>query len=225
MSRRRKTKAVAVVAAAAAVVAAGGAVAATRDTSPAEERQALLADAARRLDVTPAALADALEEAMAARVDAAVADGRLTREHGDALKDRIREGGIPLGIPHRLGHRGRFGHLEAAAQYLGVEAAALRSELRSGKSLAQVARDRGRSVDGLVDALVADAERRLDEAVAAGRLTEARKRELVAGIRDAIAARVDRVRSDEDRRFGFRGGGRGAAFGLEGGTSGLAPTF
>ena len=47
------------------------------------------------------------------------------------------------------------GLLPAAAAYLGVTPAALRTELRSGKSLAQIATAKGKSVDGLKAALVA----------------------------------------------------------------------
>ena len=43
----------------------------------------------------------------------------------------------------------------------------LREALENGKTLAQVARDRGKSVEGLVNALLAGAEAKLDAAVRA----------------------------------------------------------
>jgi hypothetical protein len=73
-------------------------------------------------------------------------------------------------VPHfpqqrRLG-RGAFGAGHVAAQYLGISQATLRSELQSGKSLAQVASaTQGKSVEGLKAAIMAAAKARLDQAV------------------------------------------------------------
>src|SRR4051812_31350385 len=79
-------------------VAAGGGIAyaAATQTSPEQERKAFLADAANRLNTTPDKLEAALKEAAKARVDAAVADGRLTQDQGDKIKQRIDQGG---GVP------------------------------------------------------------------------------------------------------------------------------
>src|SRR4051794_41552159 len=78
--------------------AAGGGIAcaAATQTSPEQERKAFLADAANRLNTTPDKLEAALKEAAKARFDAAVADGRLTQDQGDKIKQRIDQGG---GVP------------------------------------------------------------------------------------------------------------------------------
>ena len=65
------------------------------------------------------------------------------------------------------------GPLAAAASYLGLTVDQLRTQLESGKSLAQVAQAQGKSVSGLKAALIADAKSHLAEAVADGRLTQA----------------------------------------------------
>jgi hypothetical protein len=57
----------------------------------------------------------------------------------------------------------------AAAAYLGLTPAELRAQLESGKTLAQVAADRGKSVQGLKAAILAGAKTDLDAAVAAGK--------------------------------------------------------
>jgi len=83
--------------------------------------------------------------------------------------------------PGRFGHFhhfARFPALRAAAEYLGLAEEELRERLRDGDTLAEVAKAEGKAVDGLVDALVADAEKRLDDAVAAGKLTPAQADEL-----------------------------------------------
>jgi polyhydroxyalkanoate synthesis regulator phasin len=176
-----------------AVVVAGGAIAATKALTPRQEQQAIINDAASQLGVEPQELSDALKEALKNRVDAAVRDGRLTREQAARLKERIEAGDAPLfGLGPRVEFRRHHGlgpfhaKFEAAADYLGLSQAELREALEDGKTLAQVARDRNKSVDGLVDALVAQAERKLDRAVENGDLTEAEKREMLSGLRQRI---------------------------------------
>jgi hypothetical protein len=52
--------------------------------------------------------------------------------------------------------------LTAAASYLGLSDSDLRAQLHAGKTLAQVAADRGKSVDGLKDAMLAAAKSNFD---------------------------------------------------------------
>src|SRR2546429_34233 len=91
------------------VAGGGGAYAASQgsSTDPQQERQAILDDVAKRLGVTSTALSDALKAALADRVDAAVAAGRLTQAEGDKLKAAIQSGRMPffggLGGDHRPG--------------------------------------------------------------------------------------------------------------------------
>jgi hypothetical protein len=183
------------------VLVAGGAVAATRAFSPEQERQAVINDAARQLGVEPQELTDALKQALKNRVDAAVRDGRLTQAQARKLKQAIDAGELPFfGLgPGRLGSGPGFGFrhhgwagpfhakLEATARYLGMTQTQLREALRDGKTLAQVARDQGKSVDGLVDVLVGEVERKLDQS----NLTEAEKRKMLAGIRDRVTDLVN----------------------------------
>lgn len=198
--------------AAALVAAAGGgaAVAASHADSAAEENQAILADAANQLGITPTKLSDALEKALSDRVDAAVAAGRLTKSEGDALKQRMNSGDFPLfgGFHHGFGHNAFFGDLSAAADYLALTEAALHAQLHEGKTLAHVAQAQGKSVGGLVDAMVKAARQRLDDAVSAGRLTQAKENEMLSGLRDRITNLVNGTLPTLDhfgfRHFGFR---------------------
>ena len=180
---------------AAAVLAAagGGAAIAASGSSPSEENQAIIDDAAKQLGVSSSKLSDALKKALSDRVDAAVAAGRVTKAEGDALKARIQSNDFPLfGGPHRgFGHFGFLGRLESAAGYIGITEAQLRTELESGKSLAQVAKAHDKSVDGLIDALVAAAREKLDNAVSAGRLTKAQESEMLSVLKDRITSAVN----------------------------------
>jgi hypothetical protein len=206
MERKRKL----IFGLAALLAAAGGGVAiAASDSSPSEENQAILDYAAKKLGISPSKLSDALKQALADRIDAAVAAGRLTKAEGDALKQRVNSDAFPLfgGLHRGFGHAG-FGSLDAAADYLGLTEAQLRSELEGGKTLAQVAQAHGKTTNGLIDALVAAAKKRLDQAVAAGRLTQSQANEMLNGLRDRMGALVNSRALPGDQfgrpQFGFR---------------------
>jgi hypothetical protein len=180
---RKRTKLAIGAGAALAVVGAGGAVAANR-LSPTEESKAVVEDAARQLGVDPAKLSAALQQALDNRIDEAVRAGRLTEKQAEAMKARIEAGQFPLlGLGHRgFGHRG-FRDLDAAAAFLGVGEVALRERLREGETLAEVAKAEGKSVDELVTAIVAATTKRLDAAVAAGRVTKSQRDLIVASLK------------------------------------------
>lgn len=205
MQMSLKTKLVASVAGVAAVVGGGAAIASTQLGDPETESRAIVNDVAGQLGVSPERLTSALKTALENRVDAAVAAGRLTDAQGEALKTRIQSGGAPLlgGLRGGFGHHHGAGGLDAAATYLGLTEAELRAQLEAGKSLAQVAQDRQKSVDGLVQALVAEAKEKLDAAVEAGRLTEAQRQSMASGLEQRITGLVNRAPGSG--RF-FRGG-------------------
>jgi ribosomal protein S13 len=191
-----------------AVVGAGGAVAATQGSPAQEQRQAVLEDAAKELGVEAQELEDALEQALANRIDEAVASGRLTEEHGEVLKERIRSGEAPL-LGLRGGHARGFHagvDLEAAAELLDLAVTELREQLREGKTLAEIAEEFGTAVDDLVEQLVEAAKARLDDAVESGRLTDEQRdaieETLEASVRRSVEA--SGIRSFQGPRF--RGG-------------------
>jgi hypothetical protein len=81
-------------------------------------------------------------------------------------------------------HGGKF--LDAAATYLGLTEDQLRTQLESGKSLADVAKAQGKSVDGLKQAIIAEAQSRLDQAVKDGRLTSGQRDQILADLKAHI---------------------------------------
>ena len=212
MAMRRK-----VIAGAAAALAVGGAgagVAATKlaTTSPSEESKAIVNDAAKNLGVEPSKLSAALKKAFEDRIDAAVAAGRLTKEQGAELKQRIESDDFPLFGPPAFGHGFGAPHpffhgLDAAASYLGLTEDELHSRLESGKTLAEVAKAQGKSVAGLKNAMVADAKKHLDAAVKAGRLSSAEEQRVLADLEQRIDDLVNGKLLDRFPRrhgFGFR---------------------
>ena len=194
---------------------AAGAIAASRILSPSDESKAVIDDAAAQLGVKPQELSDALSQALKNRVDAAVDAGTLTKEQGERLKERIDSGEYPLLYGPGFGRGGHWGPfpgpgmhrrlevLDSAATYLGMSEADLREALRE-KTLAEIAKDKGKSVDGLVKAIVADEENAVDEAVADGRITKAQASEIKARLAEHVNALVNgELRSGEapHRRF------------------------
>lgn len=212
MSSRLKPKVIAGTVAGLAVAGGGAAYAETQLSSPRQENQAVLNDAAKQLGVEPSALNAALKQALENRVDEAVAAGRLTKAQGNELKQRIESGDVPLfggpGLgPRSIHHAGAFGGLDAAASYLGLTDAQLRTQLESGKSLADVAKAQGKTVDGLVQALVDAAKKKIDAAVTAGRLTQSQADAIVADLKSRVTGFVNGATP----RFGFRHGFRDGA--------------
>jgi hypothetical protein len=209
MNRRLKPKVVAGAVAGLAVAGGGGAYAATQLGSPSQENQAVLNDAAKQLGVQPSALSAALKKALENRVDAAVAAGRLTKAQGDELKQRIESGDGPLLAGPGFGHHERgamFRGLDAAARYLGLSEDQLHAQLQNGKSLADIAKAKGKSVDGLTKAIVDDAKAKLDDAVSSGRLTQSQADSILAGLKEHVTDLINGKMPKFGLRQGFRDG-------------------
>jgi polyhydroxyalkanoate synthesis regulator phasin len=191
MEKRMKRKLAAGAAALLAVAGGSAAIGATQ-LSPKQENQTVLNDAAKELGVTPSALAEALKNALKKRIDAAVASGRITQAQGDEMKQRIDSGDFPFPGPASgmFFHHELFRGFDTAAAYLGLSEDEVRAQLETGKSLADIAEDQGKSVDGLVDALAAEAKKHLDEEVAEGDLTEAEAEQMLSHMKEGIRAIV-----------------------------------
>lgn len=189
----------ALVAALAAVAVLGIAVA----SATAADKPSLADDVAARLGTTPEKLRAAFTDALAARIDAAVKAGKLTDEQGAKLKERLANAkGLGLRLRGRLaGKHPRLAHrihvrahrLGPVAEYLGLTPQELRTELRTGKSLAQIAGAHGKTADGLVEAILDRAKARLDKAVDKGRLTRERADQILARLTDGVEKAVQRV--------------------------------
>jgi AraC-like DNA-binding protein len=188
----------------AAVAFGGGAYAATQ--SGGTSRQAFLNDVAKRLGVSPQQLTDALKGAFDDQLAAAVAAGKLTQAQANAIKQRIQQtGAAPFGFggmrhfgaprlfsvpghPFLGVHEGRFA---AAAKYLGLTETQLANELSAGKSLAQIASARGKSVSGLKATMTAAVKARLDKAVAAKMLTSGQEQQILSRLSPMLDAQIN----------------------------------
>ena len=125
-----------------------------------------------------------------------VDDGTLTQAQMDAVTQALQDarpvwGGHGPGGRH--GGPGRFGakvSLETAATTIGISEDDLRTALQDGQTLAEVATANGVEPQAVIDALVAEATTRLDQAVTDGRIeqadADARKAELTERITTAV---------------------------------------
>lgn len=172
------------------LAATGGALAAKGDDAKRPNRDALLNDVAKRLGIDAATLKNAFKGAAIARVDAALAAGDITAEQAARAKERINAGDAPLLAPPRgprgFGHGFAFGRrhhggpplplgppgihrnggpFAPAAKYLGLTQEQLLTQLRDGKSLADIAKAQGTSVDGLKQAMLSALTAELKEHV------------------------------------------------------------
>jgi hypothetical protein len=142
--------------------------------------QAYLNALAGRLGISVDQLQAAMKQSRIDLVNQAIADGKLTQEQADRMIQAIQNGKGP-GQPgmgqrgqrpgqHGQGQRGRGGP-QVVADLLGITPQELRTELQSGKSLAQVAEAKGVSRETLKAKILDTQKARLDAAVTAGRIT------------------------------------------------------
>ncbi len=159
--------------------------------------------------------------------------GHLTQAQANDMLTELKShltdsvnGTMPAGPVGPAGPGPFFGHhhgpgLDAAAKYLGITEEQLRTELQNGKTPAAVAKAHGKTVDGLVNALVADAQTKLDAAVKSGRLTQDQADQMLSDLKEHVTDLVNgkapaRPFGDHGGDHpGFRGGGfrGGALFG------------
>lgn len=84
--------------------------------------------------------------------------------------------------------------MKAAGEYVGMSRSELRAELKAGKSLAQVAASRGKSVEGLKAALLSAVRANLDQLVTSGQLSAERRDKMLARIDGRLDKLVNRTR-------------------------------
>lgn len=210
MERQTKRKVVAGAIAGVVLAGAGGAIAATKLGSP-DTSQAILNDAAKRLNVQPSALSDALKQATLDQIDAAVKAGTLTQAQADKLKARVSAGDFPLfglgglrGLPGGgFFGAGKLDVLSAAATYLHLSQQELMTQLRSGKTLAQVATAQGKTADGLVQAITDQITKDLDAAVTAGKITKDMEQKILSGVKQFVNGFVNGTGGKFGFGFGF----------------------
>lgn len=92
------------------------------------------------------------------------------------------------------GVRGVTNDMAAAAAYIGTTEADLHTKMQAGQTLTQIATAAGKTRDGLIAAMVADGNAKIDAAMAAGTITAAQATERKAALTAHVTAAVDQTR-------------------------------
>jgi hypothetical protein len=208
---------------AAVLVVAGGGGAAVAATTSSSSPNDFLDSVAKHLGISRQKLDDATKAAAIDQVDAQLAAGKITKDQADELKKRIESGDIPplgglrgpgfgLGGPGGPGGPGPLlkagigDSLTAAAKYLGLSESDLRTQLNSGKSLADVAKAQSKDVAGLEQAILAADKADLDKAVSDKKLTQSQADDIYNGLKNRIDDIVNRKPGDFRAGRGTRHG-------------------
>jgi uncharacterized protein YidB (DUF937 family) len=163
-----------------------------------------LAKVAAKLGISEDKLSTAVDQAYDETIDEQVAAGQLTQEQADALKARGFDfaPGFGLGFGPGFGERGPMGGvriMDAAATVLGLSTDDLMTQLRDGKSLADIAAAQGMSTDELTSNLLGQVKAQLDSLVSEGKLTQDQADNMYA----QTESNIDQIVSDTS---GFIGG-------------------
>jgi uncharacterized protein (DUF433 family) len=163
-----------------------------------------IAEIATAHGVDPQAVIDALVAQANERIDAAVAAGELTDEQAAHAKEklaaaiakRVNEGGPrhdgqPAGERKHRRQQARRAAGKTTADVIGISAAELAQELKSGKTIAEVAAAHGVDPQTVIDALAAKANEKIDTALSNGKISEERAARAKERLQSAITRRVN----------------------------------
>ena len=142
-----------------------------------------------------------LRETLQALVD----DGTLTSEQADAVTSYLVENRPERGERGEEGRHGRPGRAfglgvasEALTDLLGIDGEELRTQLRDGATLAEIAGAQGVEVQAVIDELVGEVEERVTNAVENGRIDQAEADEKLADAEARITDMVNNGRPERD---------------------------
>ena len=214
---------VAALVAALGVAAVGTVALAQDDDGPFNFRARFKEVLADLLDVSVEEYDAAVEQAQAQVMDEAEAEGWLTEDQAERMRERAEKGIGPrdLGkgfmgprgergfMPPHEGFMGRGGFLplKAAADLMEMDVQDLVAELQDGKSIASVAEEHGVDPQAIVDEYVSQLGESLKQPVENGRLTEKMAEALVEQARESLPELLERT-WEGFGPGGFRRGGQ-----------------
>jgi hypothetical protein len=172
-----------------------------------EMQQAYQAALAARLGISTDQLTAAMKQARIDTINQAVAAGKLTQDQANRMIQAIQTGQRPGGPGMRPGQQGQQGQGQPGqnwrgpggpgemrgggelATILGISQEQLRTEFQAGKSLVQIAQEKGISRDTLKAKILDARKAQLDAAVAAGRISADQAQQMMT----RITANIDRM--------------------------------
>jgi len=133
-------------------------------------------------------------------LDKAVEEGDLTQEQADRIRERA-DGGLGAGMMGRgmMGRgmmgRGMMGEMmddsedsliAVAADKLGMTVDELKTQLKDGKTVADLAKEKGVDLQTIVDAFMAARQETLNQAVTDGKMTQEQADKMLENMREMI---------------------------------------
>lgn len=126
-------------------------------------------------------------------LDELVKDGTITQEQADKIKAKLKS---KMGAGRRGPGDFMAAGIAEVAKSIGITEDQLKTELKSGKSIAEVAQAHGVDPQKVINDLVAAATKKLDEAVASGKLPADRAAKLKEQLTDHITKMVNAKRGE-----------------------------
>ncbi|RNB87040.1 hypothetical protein EDM56_15195 [Brevibacillus fluminis] len=162
-----------------------------------------LAEIAQAQGVSTDALTSLLAKQRDQKLTEAVKNGKLTKERADRIKvnsaERIKQFVESKHNGRMHGKGSGLRNNEELLALLKLDADQLKEQLKAGKSLAEVAQAQGVSKADVIKLLIAQRTKKLDEAVASGKLTQEKAKQ----IKSELADRINRfVEKKFDRKDG-----------------------
>ena len=205
-----------------------------------EERESgkSLVEIAEEQGVSEDALIEAIMAAPKEAIEQKVEDGILTQEQANHLLERLEqivqhevnreEPGFPAirRIREIIKHR-RFLSLvrgirieatEAVSELLSLSPEEIKEERELGKSLVEIAEEKGVSEDALIEAIMAAPKEAIEQKVEDGILTQDRANQMLERLEQGVIWRINRTDIVSIGYHGYNGGGQyaeGATFGME----------
>ncbi len=162
---------------------------------------------------------NAVVQARDQTLDQALSEGWLTQDQADRMRERVSQapGGMPWGMGRGFGKFGRgmggwgVNLVSVAAEKLGMAEADLLTALRDGKSIADVANEKGVDPQGIADAYLAQLTDNLNQAVQDGQITQKQADYMLEQAQEQVLDQINGTWGDCGPG-GFWGGRHGGHF-------------
>jgi len=162
----------------------------------------------------------AVEKAGQQVIDQAVSEGWLTEAQAEELRSRLAEAPAGLGLGRGFGKIGKgMGGVagvslrSVAAEKLGMELTDLNTELQNGKTIAELAKEKGVDTQTIVDAYLAQVKEKLDAKVASGDITQEQADAQLEQAKTRATEKLDSTWEGFDHGGGRHGGMMGPGMG------------
>lgn len=148
-------------------------------------------------------LTEKLQATFDDRIDKAVANGKLTADKAVTMKAKTAAKAASVINKSWTGHKGEAGEgsvfknvRQQIPALLGMDATQLKEQLKSGKTLAQIAQDKGIAKDKLISNMQSIMKANLDQAVKDKKVTADKATQIESKLPQMIERMVTRVDND-----------------------------